>query len=237
MPRFRNISDEDLNVRIARHDLWLKGDSLGQRAIFHNTDLSNRDLSTRMLDRADFRGADLHAATLRETSFVGANFREAVLHGARLEGGKLESADFCFADLRHANLRGAWPKWGDWYGTRFDPETVELSGWDAEQVTDLRRRGAVLCDEFPARLRNSGEETAPDARPSDVKAAEDAARNDHGAAQLARDYAKGTKAIRRQIAQTCVEQAILATLVAVALPPALRIGFVSTMEDVLRETW
>jgi hypothetical protein len=54
--------------------------------------------------------------------------------------------------------------------------------------------------------------------------------HEHAAADLARDYAAGDDATRRQIAATCEEQGILAALVVLALPETLRAEFVRTMQ-------
>jgi hypothetical protein len=54
--------------------------------------------------------------------------------------------------------------------------------------------------------------------------------HEQAATELARDYTTGDDATRQQIAATCEEQGILAALVVLALPAALRPGFVRAMQ-------
>jgi hypothetical protein len=54
--------------------------------------------------------------------------------------------------------------------------------------------------------------------------------HEQAASELATDFATGDDATRRQIAATCEEQGILAVLVVLALPDALRPGFVRAMQ-------
>ena len=54
--------------------------------------------------------------------------------------------------------------------------------------------------------------------------------HEEAAAGLARDYEAGDETTRQQIAATCEEQGILAALVVLALPDALRPGFVRAMQ-------
>jgi hypothetical protein len=55
------------------------------------------------------------------------------------------------------------------------------------------------------------------------------------ACALAHDYAAGDDATRQRIAATCEEQGILAALVVLALPAALRPGFIRAMRAALHE--
>jgi hypothetical protein len=54
--------------------------------------------------------------------------------------------------------------------------------------------------------------------------------HDQAASDLARDYVTGDDATRQQVAATCEEQGILAALVVLTLPDALRPGFVRAMQ-------
>jgi len=55
------------------------------------------------------------------------------------------------------------------------------------------------------------------------------------ASELARAYVAADKEVRLQIAATCEEQGILAALVALALPQALRSEFIGDMRAVLAQ--
>jgi hypothetical protein len=57
--------------------------------------------------------------------------------------------------------------------------------------------------------------------------------HEQAASELATDYATGDEATRHAIAATCEEQGILAALVVLALPDALRPGFVRAMQAVV----
>ena len=83
----KNISVEELNEILQKHEMWLKGEVGGERADLSYFDLSNADLSY----------FDLSNADLSDTNLRGANLRGADLRYADLRG----------ADLRYANLRGA----------------------------------------------------------------------------------------------------------------------------------
>ena len=56
------------------------------------------------------------------------------------------------------------------------------------------------------------------------------------ACALAQDFAAGDDTTRRQIAVICEEQGILAALVVLALPQALRPDFVAKMQEVLSDS-
>ena len=73
----KEITRDELNEILRKHNLWLKGDFNGARA--------------------NLRGANLYGANLRGANLYGANLNEANLYGANLRG----------ANLNGANLRGA----------------------------------------------------------------------------------------------------------------------------------
>jgi len=70
------------------------------------------------------------------------------------------------------------------------------------------------------RPASSREETAPMAPVT----------HEHAASDLARAYEAGDQATRQRIAATCEEQGILAALVTLALPEALRPDFIRAMQ-------
>ena len=113
------LTKENLNEVLKKHDLWLSGDG-GERADLYGADLCEADLREANLCEADLRGADLH----------GADLCWADLHGADLRGANLRGADLRGADLRGANLRGAnidyasWPMWCGSLSVKADSKIV-----------------------------------------------------------------------------------------------------------------
>ena len=121
--------------QLKSHELWLEGDSSGQRIVL---------LGAKLI-RADLRKADLREADLREAKLIGADLREADLReakliGADLSGADLRGADLFGADLREASLIGA------------DLSEAKLIGADLREA-DLRGAvGLPIADDAPARL-------------------------------------------------------------------------------------
>ena len=98
----KEITRDELNEILRKHNLWLKGDFNGARANLYRANLyranlNGADLYGANLYRANLNGADLRGANLNGADLRGANLNEANLYGANLRG----------ADLRGANLRGA----------------------------------------------------------------------------------------------------------------------------------
>lgn len=98
----RNITEEELNEILRKHELWLKGKDGGKIADLSEADLSGAPLRGANLCRADLSGADLRGANLR-----GANLIEADLSGANLRGANLSEADLSGANLSEAFLEEA----------------------------------------------------------------------------------------------------------------------------------
>lgn len=86
------MKNEELNIILKEHNLWLDGDTRGKRA-----DLRGANLQLVNLQGADLRKANLMDANLKGTELNGANLMEADLKGADLRG----------TDLRGADLKGA----------------------------------------------------------------------------------------------------------------------------------
>ena len=93
----KEITRDELNEILRKHDLWLKGDFNGARANLNGANLYGANLYGANLYGADLNGADLNGASL-----YGANLIRADLNGANLRGANLRGAN-----LRGANLRGA----------------------------------------------------------------------------------------------------------------------------------
>ena len=93
----KRITQEELEVFLRKHKLWIEGDPKGERA----------DLSGANLWRANLRGADLRGADLSGADLSGANLWRADLRGADLSGADLSGADLSGANLWRADLSGA----------------------------------------------------------------------------------------------------------------------------------
>ena len=93
----RNITEEELNEILRKHELWLNGKDGGKRA----------NLCGANLRRANLIGANLFIANLSGADLSEANLRGADLSGADLSGANLSGANLIEADLSEANLSGA----------------------------------------------------------------------------------------------------------------------------------
>ena len=98
----KKITQEELEVFLRKHKLWLENDPKGERANLSEADLRGADLMG-----ANLMGADLRGANLWEANLSGADLRGANLSEADLSGADLWRANLSEADLRGANLRGA----------------------------------------------------------------------------------------------------------------------------------
>ena len=98
----KEITRDELNEILRKHDLWLKGDFNGARANLNGANLYGANLYGANLNGANLYGANLYGANL-----YGADLNGADLNGANLYGANLIRADLIRADLNGANLRGA----------------------------------------------------------------------------------------------------------------------------------
>ena len=108
----KNISIEELNEILQKHEMWLKCEECGERADLINVDLRGFDLSNINLNGADLKCADLSCADLRYTNLNNANLwytnlSYADLRYADLWNINLSESDLNNANLRYTNLRGA----------------------------------------------------------------------------------------------------------------------------------
>ena len=108
----RNITQEELNEILRKHELWLKGKGGGERANLSGADLIGADLSEALLCRANLReatlrGANLSKANLCEADLGGAHLYIANLNEADLSGANLRGAKVCSAYLYRSNLTNA----------------------------------------------------------------------------------------------------------------------------------
>ena len=81
----KNISLEELNEILKKHEMWLKGEKGGECADLWNTDLSYADLTGANLSGADLRNSDLGDANLMYAD--------------------LKYADLKYTDLSNTNLK------------------------------------------------------------------------------------------------------------------------------------
>ena len=110
----KEITRDELNEILRKHNLWLKGDFNGARA-----DLYRAELRGANLNGADLRGANLNGADLRGANLNGADLYRAELRGADLNGADLYGADLYGADLNGAknlNFPIACPEKGSFIG-------------------------------------------------------------------------------------------------------------------------
>ena len=111
----REMTPQDIIMRIRQHELWLARHRDGVRADFSFKDLNGVQLprvnfrqaklaGTKIthasLRHADLSEADLYAADLRYTDLFRAN-----LAGADLRGAKLRASNLAFANLKGADMR------------------------------------------------------------------------------------------------------------------------------------
>ena len=132
----KNISVEELNEILQKHEMWLKGEVGGECANLRYADLRYANLRYANLRYADLRYANLSDANLRYADLRYANLSDTNLRYADLRYANLSDADLRGADLRGANLSGA-----DLIGA--DLRGVDLSYADLRGA-DLR--GANLID-------------------------------------------------------------------------------------------
>ena len=79
----KEITRDELNEILRKHNLWLKGDFNGARADLRGADLYGADLYGADLYGADLYGANLYGADLYGANLYGANLNEANLYGAK----------------------------------------------------------------------------------------------------------------------------------------------------------
>ena len=113
----KNISQEEFNEILKKHEMWLKDEKGGERADlsgvslrdadFRNINLTYTDLSGADLSNANLWNADLTNTDLSNTNLTSADLSNANLWSANLWSANLTSADLKYADLKYADLRNA----------------------------------------------------------------------------------------------------------------------------------
>ena len=107
----KNISKEELNKILKKHEMWLRNEEGGECANLSYVDLRNADLSNTNLRAANLIGVDLsdgnlYNADLSCTDLRNADLTEVDLTDANLKYANLKYANLRCADLTSANLEG-----------------------------------------------------------------------------------------------------------------------------------
>ena len=125
------MTQEELNVLLDKHKMWLSGKEGGEKA--------------------DLRGADLREANLR-----GASLNEADLRRADLRGVRLSEANLSEANLSRANLDySSWPLWCGSLDVKVDARIARQLAYhfcrldcDDPEYLEARKAIASLANKF-----------------------------------------------------------------------------------------
>ena len=90
---WRKITQDELEVFLRKHKLWLANEPGGERANLYRADLTGADLYRADLTGADLTGADLTRADLTRANLTGADLTRANLTGADLTRANLTRAN------------------------------------------------------------------------------------------------------------------------------------------------
>jgi hypothetical protein len=88
----KKITQEELEVFLRKHKLWLACEEGGERANLQGANLQEANLRWANLQGANLQGANLQEANLRWANLRWANLQEANLQGANLQGANLQGA-------------------------------------------------------------------------------------------------------------------------------------------------
>ena len=101
----KNISKEELNKILKKHEMWLRNEEGGECANLSYVDLRNADLSNTNLRAANLIGVDLSDGNLYNADLSCTDLRNADLTEVDLTDVDLRNADLKYANLRCANLK------------------------------------------------------------------------------------------------------------------------------------
>ena len=102
----KNISKEELNKILKKHEMWLRNEEGGECANLSYVDLRNADLTEVDLTDVTLRNANLKYANLRCADLRCANLKYANLRCADLTSANLEGVDLWNANLIDSKLVG-----------------------------------------------------------------------------------------------------------------------------------
>ena len=102
----KNISVEELNEILEKHEIWLRGEEGGERADLWDTDLRGFDLIDINLSGADLRNSDLGDANLMYADLKYADLKYTDLSYTNLSDADLRGANLSDTDISDADLRG-----------------------------------------------------------------------------------------------------------------------------------
>ena len=103
----KNISKEELNKILKKHEMWLRNEEGGECANLSYVDLRNADLSNTNLRAANLIGVDLSDGNLYNADLSCTDLRNADLKYANLRCADLRCANLKFTNLRNADLTSA----------------------------------------------------------------------------------------------------------------------------------
>lgn len=103
------ISQEELNVALEKHLMFLRGQIGGQRLIMQYKDLSNLNFHNRDISQSDFTGSmlvgtDLSLCIMKSSCFFGCDLRDSDISHADLSRTDLRGTSLSGANMSGANL-------------------------------------------------------------------------------------------------------------------------------------
>ena len=132
------LNEEQIDEILRKHQMWLDGDSAGDRANLSNADLRGANLSSANLYSANLSKANLSSANLYGANLSFANLSGANLSFANLSGANLTRATMCGANLEEVrSLLVA-------SGNMMEIETVQCETWPVAYTASHMQIGCQL---------------------------------------------------------------------------------------------
>jgi hypothetical protein len=140
------MTQEELNVIIAEHKLWLDGVG-GKRANLQNMDISNLNMSWADMSRANMSRANMSRANMSRAALFGADFSctdisRANLYAADLINANLSDASVVGANCAEANMQSVNFVGADLWGVNFFNAALTAT------CLDPNNKPNGLADEF-----------------------------------------------------------------------------------------
>lgn len=107
-PEYRQMSYDEVEVKLAKHTLWLYAQE-GEQAVFSNCEISNQSFIARtfpnvLFYNCKFMYSDFSDADLSFSSFENCEFVDCDLSYVRAEGTTFTGTDFCDSNLHDARF-------------------------------------------------------------------------------------------------------------------------------------